>query len=211
MPKKKRLVILGSTGNVGTQVMEIIDKYPEKFSVVALAAGNNTELLKKQIKKYRPKLAGVADPKKAAAFSKLKNIKILSGEKMLEELAQVKDYDILINSVVGLAGIKATLAAIRNRKTVALANKETLVAAGEIIMREAKKYGVFISPIDSEHSALLQCLNGESLKTVRRLILTCSGGALRDKSLEDLKKVSIADALGHKTWEIGRASCRERV
>lgn len=204
MPKKKRLVILGSTGNVGTQVLEVIDKYPEKFSVLALSAGNNVELLKKQIKKYRPKFVGINNVEKVKELSRIKNIKILSGEKALEELAGMKDYDILINSVVGLAGIKATLVAIRNRKTVALANKETLVAAGEIIMREAKKYGVFISPIDSEHSALLQCLNGEKIKTVERLILTCSGGALRDKTLEQLKKVSIADALGHKTWAMGQ-------
>lgn len=204
MVKKKKLIILGSTGNIGTQVLDVIDQYPEKFSILALSAGNNVELLKKQIKKYHPKFIGINNPEKIKELSRLKNIKILSGEKALEELAKIKDYDILINSVVGLAGIKATLTAIQNKKMVALANKETLVAAGEIIMREAKKYKVFISPIDSEHSALLQCLNGEKIKNVKRLILTCSGGALRDKSLEELKKVSIADALGHKTWAMGQ-------
>lgn len=204
MFKKKRLVLLGSTGNVGTQVLEVVDQYPEKFSIVGLAAGNNVELLKKQIKKYRPQFVSINNPEKVKALKDFRHLKILSGEKALEELAKLKNYDILVNSVVGLAGIRTTLTAIRNKKTIALANKETLVAAGEIIMKEAKKYSVFISPIDSEHSALLQCLNGEKIKNVKRLILTCSGGALHDKTLEQLKNISIADALGHKTWAMGQ-------
>jgi len=204
MFKKKKLLILGSTGNVGQQVLEVVDKYPEKFSIVGLAAGNNVELLKKQIKKYRPRFVSLINPEKAKTLKKFRQLKIFFGPNALEQLANLKDYDILINSVVGLAGIRSTLIAIRQKKQIALANKETLVAAGEIVMREAKKYRVFISPIDSEHSALLQCLNGEKIKNVKRLIITCSGGALRDKTLEEMKKVSLSEALGHKTWAMGQ-------
>ena len=157
----KKLAILGSTGNVGTQVLEVVDKYPNKLKVIALSANGNIELLKKQIKKYQPMFVGVADEKKAFKLKEQIKVPVFFGEKANIQIAELEEYDTLVNSVVSLAGIEATLKAIEKKKNVALANKETLVAAGEIVMREARKKGVKIMPIDSEHSALFQCLNGE--------------------------------------------------
>ncbi|HHX58183.1 MAG TPA: 1-deoxy-D-xylulose-5-phosphate reductoisomerase [Candidatus Moranbacteria bacterium] len=202
--KKKKVAIFGSTGNVGKQILEVVDKYPDKFKAIALTAGSNADELKRQIKKYRPRIAALADPQKAAALGRSVKIPILSGQNINEEIARRKDYDVFVNSLVGLVGIKATLVAIRERKKIALANKETLVAAGEIIMREAFKYKTNIMPIDSEHSALFQCLNGEKREDIYQLIITCSGGALRDKTKEELKSVTIEEALGHKTWAMGQ-------
>jgi 1-deoxy-D-xylulose-5-phosphate reductoisomerase len=200
----KKIAILGSTGNVGTQVLDVVDQYPDKLSVVALSAGGNIELLEEQIKKYKPKFVGVFDEKKAAELEKRVNIPVFSGENASIEIAALKEYDTLVNSLVSLAGIKATLEAIKKKKNIALANKESLVAAGEIIMREVKKNNVNLMPIDSEHSALFQCLNGEKKENIHQLIVTCSGGALRDYSKEDMKSVTLKDALGHKTWSMGQ-------
>ena len=200
----KKLAILGSTGNVGTQTLDVVDKYPNRLKVVALSAGNNIELLRHQIEKYKPEFVGVADPQKAEELKKLIDIPVFSGPDASEKIAALDDYDILINAVVSLAGIKATLKAIEKKRIVALANKETLVSAGEIVMREARKNNVTIMPIDSEHSALFQCMNGEDPKTIEKLIITCSGGALRDKSKEELENATVYDALGHKTWSMGQ-------
>lgn len=200
----KKIIILGSTGNVGTQVLDVVDKYPAKFKVIALSANNNIALLKKQIEKYRPLFVGVADEKKADKLKKQTNIPIFSGKDASLELAASKEYDTLVNSLVSLSGIKATLEAIKNEKNIALANKETLVAAGEIVMREVRKNKIKLMPIDSEHSALFQCLNGEEKKNVRQLIITCSGGALRDKTKDEMKNITVKDALGHKTWNMGK-------
>lgn len=203
MPMKK-IAILGSTGNVGTQTLDVIDKYPDKFRIVALSANSNIGLLKKQAEKYRPAFVGVADKEKAAQLQKQITIPVLAGEEALIKIAASPKYDTLINSLVSLSGIKATLEAIKHKKNIALANKETLVAAGEIVMREVKKNKVKLMPIDSEHSALFQCLNGEDRKTVRQLIITCSGGALRDKTKKEIEKATVLEALGHKTWSMGQ-------
>ncbi len=200
----KKLAILGSTGNVGTQVLDVVDKYPDKFEIIALGANGNIELLKQQIEKYKPLFVGVADEKKAKELEGQITVPIFFGEKANIQIAQLEEYDTLINAVVSLAGIDATLAAIEKKKNVALANKETLVSAGEIVMRKAKENGVKIMPIDSEHSALFQCLNGEDIKTVHQLIVTCSGGALRDKTKEEIESASVEEALGHKTWSMGK-------
>lgn len=200
----KKLVILGSTGNVGTQVLDVVDMYPDKFQIIALSGNGNIELLKKQIEKYKPLYVGVVDEKKAEELKKDLDIPVFSGKDALVKLADLSQYDILVNSVVSLAGIETTLKAIENKKDVALANKETLVSAGEIVMRKAKESGVKIMPIDSEHSALFQCLNGEDMQTVRQLVITCSGGALRDKTKEEIENASVEDALGHKTWSMGK-------
>ena len=200
----KKLAILGSTGNVGTQVLEVVDKYPNKLKVIALSANGNIELLKKQIKKYQPMFVGVADEKKAFKLKEQIKVPVFFGEKANIQIAELEEYDTLVNSVVSLAGIEATLKAIEKKKNVALANKETLVAAGEIVMREARKKGVKIMPIDSEHSALFQCLNGEEIKSVERLIITCSGGALRDKTKKEIEGATVREALGHKTWAMGQ-------
>ena len=200
----KKLAILGSTGNIGTQTLEVVDKYPNKLKVIALSANSDIETLEKQIKKYKPLAVGVANPQKAKLLEKKVSIPVFSGKKANLEIVRMKKYDTLINSVVSLAGIEATLEGIKLKKNVALANKETLVAAGEIVMKEAQKNGVMIMPIDSEHSALFQCLNGEKSEEIHRMIITCSGGALIDKKLEELKNISLEDALGHKTWSMGQ-------
>ncbi|MFZ5982583.1 MAG: 1-deoxy-D-xylulose-5-phosphate reductoisomerase, partial [Patescibacteria group bacterium] len=200
----KKLAILGSTGNVGTQVLDVVDQYPGKFEIVALSANGNVELLRKQIEKYHPKFVGVADESKVPELGTLDGVKIFFGENVNVEIASLPDYDTLVNSVVSLAGIRATLSGIRNKKNIALANKEALVAAGEVVMKEVRENGVKIMPIDSEHSALFQCLNGEDIKTVHQLIITCSGGALRDKTKEEIEKATVEEALGHKTWSMGQ-------
>lgn len=200
----KKLAILGSTGNVGTQVLDVVDQYPDKFKIVALGANGNIELLKEQIKKYQPMYVGVADELKAKELEGQINVPIFFGEKANNQIAQLEEYDTLVNCVVSLAGIEATLTAIEKKKNVALANKETLVSAGEIVMRRAKENGVTIMPIDSEHSALFQCLNGENIKTVQQLVITCSGGALRDKTKKEIEEATVAEALGHKTWAMGQ-------
>ena len=200
----KKLTILGSTGNVGTQVLDVVDKYPDKLKVIALSANGNVELLKEQIKKYQPMFVGVADEIKARELKEQIDVPVFFGEKANIQIAELEEYDTLVNSVVSLAGIEATLKAIEKKKDVALANKETLVAAGEIVMRQARENGVTIMPIDSEHSALFQCLNGEGIKTVEQLIITCSGGALRDKSKKEIEEATVKEALGHKTWAMGQ-------
>ncbi|MEF3692312.1 MAG: 1-deoxy-D-xylulose-5-phosphate reductoisomerase [Candidatus Moraniibacteriota bacterium] len=200
----KKLAILGSTGNVGRQVLEVVDKYPDKFKIIALSANSNIEVLKEQIKKYQPLFVGVADEIKARELREQIDVPVFFGSNVNVEIAQLNEYDTLINSVVSLAGIEATLTAIEKKKNVALANKETLVAAGEIVMAKAREKGVTIMPIDSEHSALFQCLNGEDIKSVEQLIITCSGGALRDKSKKEIEKATVKEALGHKTWAMGQ-------
>jgi 1-deoxy-D-xylulose-5-phosphate reductoisomerase len=200
----KKLAILGSTGNVGTQVLDVVDKYPDKFKIIALSANNNIALLKKQVEKYQPLFVGVADEKKAQELARQINIPVFSGAEASIKIAALPEYDTLINSLVSLSGIKATLEAIKHKKNIALANKETLVAAGEIVMREVRKNNINLMPIDSEHSALFQCLNGENIKTVHQLIITCSGGALRDETKEAMNNVTVEKALGHKTWSMGQ-------
>ena len=199
----KKIIVLGSTGSVGTQTLSIVDKNPQKIKVVGLAANSNLELLLKQIKKYRPKAVAIPNKELAEKLKKKTPVLIYSGEDCLVKLTEMKGYDTLVNAVVGLVGIRATLNAIKKRKSIALANKETLVAAGEIVMKAVKKYKVKLMPIDSEHSALFQCLNGEKKSDVKRLLLTCSGGALWKKTKEELNKVTVDDALNHATWSMG--------
>lgn len=198
-----RIIILGSTGNVGTQVLQVAGKYPRKIKIAGLAANNNSSLLLRQIKKYRPQAVAIPNEIKAQKIRIKVKIPVFSGKDALEKLAGMKDYDTLVNAVVGLAGIRATLSAIRQRKNIALANKEALVAAGEIIMREVKKHHVRLMPIDSEHSALFQCLQGENQSEIHRLILTCSGGSLRKKTAKQMAKTTVREALGHATWNMG--------
>ncbi len=200
----KKIAILGSTGNVGTQTLDVLDRYPEKFRIIALSARDNIALLKQQAEKYKPLVLGVTDEKAARELQKQTKIPVLAGPDATIEIAKMNEYDTLVNALVSLSGIHATLAAIENGKNVALANKETLVAAGEIVMKEARERGVTIMPVDSEHSALFQCLNGEKRENVHRLILTCSGGALRDKNKDEIARAGVEEALGHKTWSMGK-------
>lgn len=200
----KKLIILGSTGNIGSQALEVVDKYPKKFRIVGLAANSNFDTLLEQIKKYNPKAVAIPDEKEAETLKKKTKIKIFSGDNSLQEITNISGYDTLINSVVGLVGIRATLNAIEKRKDIALANKETLVAAGEIVTRKVREKKVKLMPIDSEHSALFQCLNGENPKYVNKIILTCSGGALWKKTEKELEKATAEDALKHATWKMGK-------
>src|SRR3989344_3745305 len=200
----KKIAILGSTGSVGTQTLDVVDKNPGCFDVIALSAHSNTDLLKKQIKKYKPRIVGVTDEKRAGDLQGVEKYKLFSGADAAVQVAASGAYDMLVNAVSGLFGVRATLAAVKDKKDVALANKETLVAAGSIVMPEVKKSGITLMPIDSEHSALFQCLSGEHKRDVHKLILTCSGGALRDKTKKELESVSIEEAMMHKTWKMGK-------
>jgi len=194
----KQLSILGSTGSIGTQTLDIVRRFPEEFKVVGLSCNSNIELLKKQIEEFRPEIVGVFDEEEA---DELKDV--LKGIDGLKKVASVESADIVVNALVGSVGVLPTIEAIRNFKNVALANKETLVSAGSVVMEEVKKHNVSLLPIDSEHSAIWQCLNGEDINSVNKLVITCSGGAFKNKTKEELMGVKASDALKHPTWDMG--------
>ena len=202
----KNVSILGSTGSIGRQSLDIISRM-EGVKVTALTAGSSVELMAQQCREFRPELAVMATEKAAAelkeALSDL-NIRVSWGEQGLIEAATMENADCVITAVVGMVGLKPTLAAIRAGKRIGLANKETLVCAGELVMDEAEKHNVEIIPVDSEHSAIFQCLMGNhDRREVKRLILTCSGGPFYNKTPEELKTVTKADALKHPNWKMG--------
>ncbi|MCC7303699.1 MAG: 1-deoxy-D-xylulose-5-phosphate reductoisomerase [Bacteroidia bacterium] len=202
----KRIAILGSTGSIGTQALEVIREHPEHFSAEILAAGNNADLLIKQALEFQPNIvviAGDAAYKKVKAALSSHPIKVYSGEKSIEEVVAFDSVDMVLAAIVGYAGLSSTLAAIKAGKSVALANKETLVVAGGIITAEAKVSGAGIIPVDSEHSAIFQCLAGEWKNPLEKIILTASGGPFRGKKKSDLEKVTVADALKHPNWNMG--------
>ena len=202
----KQIAILGSTGSIGTQTLEVADHNGD-IRVTALAAGSNIELLERQIRKYRPNLACVWEEEKAR---QLKNrvadlpVKIVSGMEGLIEAATEPSAEIVVTAVVGMIGIRPTIAAMEAGKDIALANKETLVTAGHIIMPLAKEKGVRILPVDSEHSAIFQCLNGEENRQIEKLLLTASGGPFRGWTRSQMEKVQVEDALKHPNWSMGR-------
>ena len=203
----KRLVILGSTGSIGTQTLEVVREYPEYFEVTALAAGRSVAAMEEQIREFKPAYA-VMWTEEAAAELKTKvsdlPVKVLSGMDGLLEISTLPEYDILVTAIVGMIGIRPTIAAIKAHKTIALANKETLVTAGHIIMPLAKECNVPILPVDSEHSAIFQSLNGEPKNRIDKIWLTCSGGPFRGKKRDELKNVQPEDALKHPNWAMGR-------
>ena len=202
----KNLAILGSTGSIGTQTLDVVRDLPEMFRVAVLAANTSDKKLEAQIEEFRPELAVLADEAAAARLkARYKGAtKILGGEDGLVAAAVFPAVDMVVTSLMGFAGLAPTLAAIRAGKNIALANKETLVAAGELVRREASAHGAAILPVDSEHSALFQCLQGEKRETVESLILTASGGPFRGRRKESLAGVSIGDCLKHPTWSMGR-------
>ena len=185
----KKILLLGSTGSIGVNALEVIRKFNDKFEVFGLTANSNIELLQEQIKEFRPKFVVVRNKKK---FEELKNIvkgcELLSGEEGLVEVAKNGDYDILVSALVGFAGLAPTIESIKRGKRIALANKETLVAAGEVVTNLARKYNSEILPVDSEHSAIFQCLVGEKNNYIEKLIITASGGPFLNKSIESLRK-----------------------
>lgn len=208
----KKIVILGSTGSIGVQTLDVVDlskNTDNEISVVGLAVYSNIDILFKQIIEYKPKYVCVVDEKKAyelktlIEYNKVK-VEILHGELGLLQLAKMEEYDVLVNSVVGIAGLYPTIEAIKNKKDIALANKETLVTGGKLIVDLAKENGVSILPLDSEHSAIFQCLQGNEHNKIKKIILTASGGSFRDKTLDELQYVTLEDALKHPNWNMGK-------
>lgn len=201
----KRLAILGSTGSIGTQTLDVVSHHPEAFQIEALAAGYNIDLLLKQIQQFQPRIVSVAN-KELADKIKLQvssDIQVFYGEAGIIEVAAGSKADFVVSALVGSQGLKPTMAAIQAGKNIGLANKETLVSAGHIVTELVKRHGVDLVPIDSEHSAIYQCLNGESRKEVSKIILTASGGSFRNQSREELVGVSVEQALNHPNWSMG--------
>lgn len=202
----KNIALLGSTGSIGTQTLDVVRANSDRFHVSVLAANRSDALLEKQIQEFSPELAVLVDD---AAAAKLRSryigkTKIISGRQGLLEAAVYSTADIVVTSMMGFAGLEPTMAAIDAGKNIALANKETLVVAGELVMARAKEKGVAILPVDSEHCALFQCLQGEKRESMEKLILTCSGGPFRGKRKEELARVSVKDCLNHPTWSMGK-------
>ena len=202
----KKIAIIGSTGSIGTQALEIV-RENDDIEVVALAAGNNIELLEKQVREFRPRIVSIWNQDKARqlrmALSDVE-VAVYSGMDGLIEVARCEESDILITAIVGMIGIRPTIEAIKAKKDIALANKETLVTAGHIIMKLARDMGVKILPVDSEHSAIFQCLNGENRNTISRLLITASGGPFRGYTRKQLQNVTLEDALNHPNWSMGK-------
>ena len=202
---RKRLAVLGSTGSVGEQTLAVVEAFPDRYRVVALAAGRNVAKLAAQVRRHRPERVSVADAAGAAALKDALPdvpVDILVGESGLEELA-AGESDLVVAGIVGAAGLRPTLSAIRAGRDVALANKEVLVTAGALVMREVRARGVALLPVDSEHSAIFQALRGEPRENLRRLLLTASGGPFRTWSEERMARATVAEALDHPNWEMG--------
>lgn len=200
----KKISLLGATGSIGWQTYDILKEQRNAFQLVAFSSGKNIEKTREMIEALKPELVSVQREEDALTLAKeYPQIQFSFGEKGLVEVATHPDSTVLVNAVLGSVGLESTLAAIRMGKTVAIANKETLVTAGHLVMTEAKKYNVTILPVDSEHSAIFQSMNGENPKNIERLIITASGGSFRDKSRAELKHVTVADALNHPNWSMG--------
>ena len=202
----KKIAILGSTGSIGTQTLDVIRAHSDEIEVVALAAGSNKERLKEQIREFHPELVSLSDEKKAQELKEElagEAVEVVCGMDGLIEVAGIDSADVVVTAVVGMMGILPTMEAIRKGKDIALANKETLVTAGHLIIPMAREYGVSILPVDSEHSAIFQCLQGEPKKALDKILLTASGGPFRGKSAEFLETVTLEDALNHPNWSMG--------
>lgn len=205
----KNISILGVTGSIGTQALDVLRFHKDKFKLVAISAYKNIDLTLDIIEEFKPRVVAINDK---ASFEKLKNIKgtldydfeLLYGMEGLIKVATLKEVHTVLTSVVGMIGLKPTLEAIKCKKDIALANKETLVVAGELVMNEAKKYGIKILPVDSEHSAIFQCLQGNDLKSVDKIIITASGGPFRGYSKKQLENVTLNQALNHPKWSMGK-------
>jgi 1-deoxy-D-xylulose-5-phosphate reductoisomerase len=205
----KAITLLGSTGSIGTQTLDIVEQYPDRFRIVGLTANGNVELLAEQIRKFHPEMVAIANPEK---LEELKTAlsgfnpkpQLVAGNEGICEVASYGDAELVVTGIVGCAGLLPTLAAIAAGKDIALANKETLVAGGPMVLPQVQKHGVRLIPVDSEHSAIFQCLQGVPENGLRRILLTASGGAFRDWPVEKLSSVTLADALKHPNWVMGR-------
>lgn len=198
----KKVVILGSTGSIGTQALEVVRRYPDQLSVVGLCCNTDIETLAKQIAEFKPQFVAVGDEEKACELSSKIGVQVWSGDVGVNALAKVK-CDVVLNALVGIRGLEPTINAINAGNDVALANKESLVAGGDIVMPLAKQKGAKILPVDSEHSAIWQCKGFDLDKKVKQIILTASGGAFRDMSKEQIARATASDALKHPTWNMG--------
>ncbi|WP_068774661.1 1-deoxy-D-xylulose-5-phosphate reductoisomerase [Paenibacillus sp. FJAT-26967] len=201
----KRIAVLGSTGSIGTQTLDVIAHHPELFSLEAIAGGHNVELLAEQIRQFRPKLASVATRDLA---DKLKTLvpagtRVVYGDEGLIEVASANDADFVVTAVVGNQGLRPTLSAIEAGKHIGLANKEPLVSAGHLVTAAARRMGTSLLPVDSEHSAIFQCLNGERRDEIKKITITASGGSFRDRTREQLEGVTVEQALNHPNWSMG--------
>jgi len=206
----KHISILGSAGSIGKQTIDVALSHPDKFKVVALASYNEVDMLEKQAQELGPAAVSLSVPDAAKALQarlaknrKTEDINVFSGSEGLMKIATCSNADTVVTAVVGSVGLLPTLEAIRHGKNVAVANKETLVCAGEIVMREVKRHGVTLMPIDSEHSAIFQCLNGEKREHLKRIIITCSGGPFRTADKETMENATKEEALNHPTWKMG--------
>lgn len=206
MSEQKQIAVIGSTGSIGTQALDIVRSYPDRLKVAALAAGKSVSKMEEQVREFAPELVCMWDEEAAADLrERVKDlpVRVVCGMDGLCEIAVMEHSDLFLNAVVGMIGIQPTLAAISAQKTIALANKETLVTAGHLIMPAAEAMGVDILPVDSEHSAIFQCMNGEPHERIDKILLTCSGGTFRGKKREDLLHKHVKEALNNPNWDMG--------
>lgn len=202
----KNIAVLGSTGSIGTQTLDVVRSHPDLFHISVLAANSHDELLEQQIREFEPELAVLSDED---AYKRLKSrysgsTQLAGGRQAFIDAAALDAVDTVVTSMMGFAGLEPTMKALDARKNIALANKETLVVAGEIVMRRAKEQGVSILPVDSEHCAFYQCLQGENRESIEKLLLTCSGGPFRGRKREDLEDATVSQVLAHPTWNMGQ-------
>ncbi|MDY7032495.1 MAG: 1-deoxy-D-xylulose-5-phosphate reductoisomerase [Thermodesulfobacteriota bacterium] len=203
----KKLAILGSTGSIGVNTLDIVGKYHDRYEVIAMSAGTNIEMFKKQILRFKPRIISVLNRDLASRLKEKlgkSDTEIFYGVEGVKRVATASEVDMVVSAIVGAAGLIPTISAIRAGKNIALANKETLVMAGKVVMKEAKENGIMILPVDSEHSAIFQSLLGHRKKDIKRIILTASGGPFLNVSQEELKSVTIEEALAHPKWDMGR-------
>ncbi|MDP4162668.1 MAG: 1-deoxy-D-xylulose-5-phosphate reductoisomerase, partial [Bacillota bacterium] len=200
----KHISLMGATGSIGIQTLDVINEHPERFKLVAMSVGKNLSKAREIINKFQPDLVSVQEKQSAETLrTEFPQIHFTFGEEGLIEVAAFDKADILVNAVLGSVGLEPTLKAIENGKTIAIANKETLVTAGHLVMEAARKHQVSILPVDSEHSAIFQALQGEKDKNIERLIITASGGSFRDRTRAELEGVTVKDALNHPNWSMG--------
>ena len=202
----KKISLLGSTGSIGVNTLDVVERYPESFQVCALSAGSNVDLFARQIRKFKPAFAALFDPTKVGALKELVgdlDVEIVSGQEGTVSVASFPEADLVVSGVVGSAGLLPALAALKAGKNLALANKETLVIAGELVLKEAERTHTRIIPIDSEHSAIFQVLNGEKTARIKKIILTASGGPFRTFTLKQMENVTVKEALNHPNWSMG--------
>ena len=202
----KKISLLGSTGSIGVNTLDVVDRNPEKFQVLAMSAGSNVDLFAEQVRKFKPKIASLFDSTKISTLKERVadlDVEIIIGDEGSIAVATLPETDVVVSGVVGSAGLVPAMEALKSGKNLALANKETLVIAGELVLREAEKTNSQIIPIDSEHSAIFQALNGEKKERIKKIILTASGGPFRTFSLDQMENVTVKDALNHPNWEMG--------